>query len=156
MEEVWRDIATSPNYEVSTFGNVRHKTRLHILKPQPQKRDKKNYQVCIADTNGIQHNQKIQRLVAFAFIPNPNNKPQIDHIDRNPANNRVDNLRWVTRSEKYKNTGIRSDNTSGEKNITIRGHAFRLIIQKKTIQVSQTYPTLAEALVAREAFLQQR
>ena len=41
----------------------------------------------------------IHRLVAQAFIPNPDNKPYIDHIDGNPANNNVDNLRWCTQKE---------------------------------------------------------
>lgn len=41
----------------------------------------------------------VHRLVAETFIPNPENKPEIDHIDRNRANNKVENLRWVTRSE---------------------------------------------------------
>lgn len=45
----------------------------------------------------------VHRLVALSYIPNPENKPEIDHIDGNPKNNCVDNLRWVTRSENENN-----------------------------------------------------
>lgn len=41
----------------------------------------------------------IHRLVAMSFLPNPNNKPEVDHINRNKADNRVENLRWVTTKE---------------------------------------------------------
>lgn len=48
-------------------------------------------------------NYRAHRLVAEAFIPNPENKKEIDHIDRCPAHNNVENLRWVTRSENNRN-----------------------------------------------------
>lgn len=44
-------------------------------------------------------NHLVHRLVASAFLPNPNNLPEVDHIDRNKTNNRIDNLRWVTTQE---------------------------------------------------------
>lgn len=50
----------------------------------------------------------VHRLVAEAFIPNPYNKPTVDHIDRNPQNNHVENLRWATYREQSKNQGPRS------------------------------------------------
>ena len=61
---------------------------------------------------------RIHRLVAQHYIPNPENKPTVDHIDRNPANNHVSNLRWATIPEQMNNKGIYANNTSGHTNIT--------------------------------------
>ena len=49
------------------------------------------------------HNKLLHRLLAEAFIPNPENKPTVDHIDRNPANNDLSNLRWATHYEQHQN-----------------------------------------------------
>ena len=59
---------------------------------------------------GLTKNKKtkfflIHRLVAKAFIPNPENKPQVDHFDRNKSNNILCNLRWATRGENQRNSG---------------------------------------------------
>jgi len=119
MEEIYKDIDGFPHYEVSNLGNVRHKKRKQILKPREDKGNGTyvRYNVWIADETKKQTNQKIHQLVAKAFIPNPDNLPDIDHIDRNTANNCVDNLRWTTRSENMINMSVRSDNTSGHRGI---------------------------------------
>ena len=59
----------------------------------------------------------IHRLLAINFIPNPLNRPQVDHIDRNRQNNDLSNLRWVTQAENQANTGVRINNILREKNI---------------------------------------
>ena len=48
---------------------------------------------------------RLHRILAKHFIPNPNNLPEVDHVDRNPLNNSIDNLRWISRSENARNRG---------------------------------------------------
>ena len=60
---------------------------------------------------------RLHRLLAIAFIPNPENKPDVDHIDRNRSNNNLENLQWVTKLENNQNKGDMKNNTSGNKNI---------------------------------------
>jgi len=61
---------------------------------------------------------KVHRLVAMVFIPNPDNKPHVDHIDGNPTNNSFDNLRWCTTQENNRNRLQSRNSTSGFKGVT--------------------------------------
>lgn len=98
MEEVWKSIEGYPNYQVSNFGNVR---RVKMLKQYYD--ESKGYNVVCLSKNGNSKVVKVHQLVAKAFIPNPDSKSEIDHIDTNRTNNCVDNLRWVTRKENLNN-----------------------------------------------------
>lgn len=98
MEEIWK-ISFVNKYEVSNFGRIRHFKTKHIVKPEKEERGYCRLSIKI---NGVKKHFAVHRLVALAFIPNPENKPQVDHIDNNKENNRFDNLRWVTNEENSK------------------------------------------------------
>jgi len=100
--EIWRDIKGYEGlYQVSNLGRVKSLGRQHgflykqdrIMKPF---KTKFNYYKINLYKNGVKKNFFIHRLVALAFIPNPNNYPVINHKDENPSNNYVDNLEWCT------------------------------------------------------------
>ena len=150
MEE-YRDIDDFPNYQVSNLGNVRNKTRGNVLKPRPVKKayDYICYEVSITHTDGKQRHGKIHRLVANAFIPKVEGKLQIDHIDRNSANNNVNNLRWCNRSENNFNTNTRRDNKIGEKNIYQTKQRPNLFYVKKVGYKTKSFDTLEEAIEYR-------
>ena len=67
--------------------------------------------------DGKQKRMSVHRLVAMAYIENPDNKPQVDHINRVKTDNRILNLRWATPLENGQNKGKQINNTSGHKNI---------------------------------------
>lgn len=101
--EEWRDIAGFEGvYQVSNLGRVKRikaerRTRGgYILK---NIRQKIGYSSVNLSRSGKSAMYYIHRLVAEAFMPNPENKPEIDHIDGSRDNNKVDNLRWCTRKE---------------------------------------------------------
>ena len=68
--------------------------------------------------NGKRKNFTLHRLLALTFIPNPDNLPEVDHIDRDRSNNNLENLQWVTKLENLQNKGEYKNNTSGIKNIS--------------------------------------
>lgn len=102
MEEIWKDIKGYEGlYQVSSEGRVKSKARNgnwkeKILKPV---KTKDNYFIVGLCKNGKSKNKRINRLVAEAFIPNPENKPEVNHIDGNKHNNKISNLEWVTTKE---------------------------------------------------------
>lgn len=155
MEE-WKNIGVS-HYEVSTLGNVRNTHTGLILKPRacPKKGDYVCYDTYLdLDGNGQKH-YKIHRLVALAFLPNPDNKTEIDHIDRNPANNAVSNLRWSSRSEQCFNSRTRSDNKLGERCIQFvkDGRAKPYKVHGVRFEGAHFFATLEEAVAYRDEIL---
>lgn len=97
MNEIWKPIVGfEGRYEVSNFGNVAslkfaRGSNRRILK---QSTNTWGYSQVTLSKDRDKTNRTVHRLVAEAFIDNPNNLPQINHIDENKHNNRVDNLEW--------------------------------------------------------------
>ncbi len=109
MQEIWKPVKDFEGlYEVSNLGNVRAKDRIIDTATGPRHYKAKNlvpeitndghYRVALCNA-GRKQRIFVHRIVALAFIPNPNNYPVINHLDGNPANNNVNNLEWTTVQE---------------------------------------------------------
>jgi hypothetical protein len=109
MEE-WKDIINyEGKYQVSNLGNVKNVKSGHILKGC---NDVDGYLlVSLFDINYKKKTQKVHRLVGIAFIPNPDNLPVIDHINRDKKDNRIENLRWCSKSTNSRNRDFTISNT---------------------------------------------
>ena len=106
QQEIWKDIEGFEGlYQISNLGRVyslggrimgrmnnRYKNKPRFIKPHMRN----GYSHACLKKDGKQYHLKIHRLVAMAFIPNPNNLPFINHKDENKTNNTVENLEWCT------------------------------------------------------------
>ena len=96
--EVWRPIVGYKNYQISNFGRVKSfkQDKIIIRKPKLNVQGYLRVDLC---KGGKQKDFRVHRLVAQAFIPNPDNKPEVNHIDGYKMNCFVGNLEWATRLE---------------------------------------------------------
>ena len=148
MEE-WKVIEDFPDYQISNQGRVRSlyyrkksKTpNLQLLKPSIGNH---GYPV----VNIKKKVWTVHRFVAKAFIPNPNNLPCIDHIDRNRTNNKVENLRWVSYSENLCNKQTRTNHYYIHKT-----EYNKYCVRIAKLGICKNFETLDEALEFRDSQL---
>lgn len=154
MEEIWKDIDGYEGiYQVSNMGQVKSLDRMvtnidgvtymvrgRILR---QANDDKGYKRVTLSKNCITKNYQVHRLVAIAFIPNPNNYPVVNHLDETPQNNRVDNLEFCTQEHNLKYGTCRE-----RTNLTLRQkRPFGKHVEQWSLDgvFIKEYPSLAEA-----------
>ena len=116
MKEIWKNIEGFGGlYQVSNLGRVKSSYTNRVLKGY---KDTCGYLLVGLYKNNIRSSKKIHRLVAQAFIPNPDNKSQVNHIDEDKTNNNLSNLEWVTAKENL-NHGTRTERMSKTQSIPI-------------------------------------
>lgn len=107
---MWKKIDRNPNYSINENGEVRNDKTKHIKSPFTNKGN--GYLIVDLYQNNKSEKVPIHRLVAEAFIPNPEKKATVDHIDGDRKNNSISNLRWATYSEnnsRFGTVGVRSE-----------------------------------------------
>ena len=111
MIEQWKDVKGYEGlYQVSSIGRVKSLRIDRMLKPN----NHHEYNRVSLVKDGKKRNCLVHRLVAMAFIPNPSNKKQINHINKNRSDNRVDNIEWVTQRENTNHSYSFKKNRSSE------------------------------------------
>ena len=150
MEE-WKQIDGYDRYEISSFGNVRRNGK--VLNFQRCGGANRDYLAAGLYKDGVKKTITIHRLVALAFIPNPDNKRTVDHINRNKLDNTVANLRWATDSEqgvnRHKELGV-----LGQKYIVSYKDGFRISFVRDHLTLrSNKINTLEEAIEFRDKFI---
>lgn len=155
MVEIWKDIiGYEGRYRISNLGNVLSIKRRgsgcnktgHNLKIK-----KDIHEYCYVNLyDGLKHKSyKIHRLVAIHYLDNPENKPQVNHLDFNRQNNMVNNLEWCSMSENHKHTwqNGRGSNPLHEKGLNNPNTRYTLDNIKEMISLRRTgesYPSIAK------------
>lgn len=161
IEEIWKDVEELDNlYQVSNHGRIKRKRRKNKTKRREAgyfwasekilniKPNTDWYPILTVRIDGVKSLFYIHRLVAKCFIPNPENKPQVNHINGNKKDNHVTNLEWVTSSENRLHAHrIGLKNNRGEK------HSRHVLTESQVLLIRKEFsdnPNLKKAHIARQ------
>lgn len=123
-KRVWKELEDYPGYEISTLGELRRAGSETNLKPYD---DGRGYRKFDFKRNGKRKSAKMHQLVLKTFgPPQPSSKHVPDHLNRNKADNRIDNLEWKTQSDNVRNVGVKPSK-SGFTYIYPRGRSFQIL-----------------------------
>ena len=113
MNELWKNIEEATNYEVSNLGRIRNTKTGQILNPGIAGNGYKQVSLRMKASNKFEK-RYVHRLVAIYWIPNPEGKREVNHINLDRTNNNVENLEWITSSDnqrhKYENGDYKTSN----------------------------------------------
>lgn len=150
MKERWKAIKDyEENYLVSSFGNVINVKTGKLLKPAVHHKGYLLVQLC---KEGIKKNMRIHRLVAIAFLSNPENLPEVDHKDTDRKNNKLENLRWVTGSENTRNREVCKKATSQYNGVRLHEKSGKWQVSVWFNRTTKHLGTFTDEILAAKAF----
>ena len=169
MKEIWKDIKDYEGlYQISSLGNIRSlnriikdKNKTYLLHGKILKLGIRNkYKVINLHKNNIRKSFQVHRLVAEAFIPNPDNLAIVNHIDEDPINNNVENLEWCSQKHNvnhskhkmYHTKNAKLSNITNEKYINVKNNKYRVKI--KQIKIESYFNNLQDAILYRDLMLE--
>tara|TARA_B100001094_G_scaffold329118_1_gene391144 strand:- start:161 stop:1510 length:1350 start_codon:yes stop_codon:yes gene_type:complete len=136
MYEIWKTIQYTPNYEVSNMGNIKNKKTNKLLTINYERLKKDNKRA----RPGLSHNGKIKgyylhRIVAEHFLDNPDNLPEVNHINGDFYNNKVENLEWISKIDNMRHAS---------ENKLITRYSRRVIIKNKDTGEEKSFDSVTE------------
>ena len=136
MVEIWKTITYAPNYEISNLSNIKNKktSKLITINYERLKKDNKRARP------GLSHNGTIKayylhRIVAQHFIDNPDNLPEVNHIDGDFYNNKADNLEWISKLDNMRHAS---------KNKLMKRYTRKVIITNKETGEEKIFNSITE------------
>jgi HNH endonuclease/NUMOD4 motif len=148
MEE-WKD-SSHENYEVSNQGRVRNRSTGRIMKPYLDPHGYYSLRLC---NNKVYTKKYLHRLIAEAFIENPENLKVVDHINRDRVDNRLENLRWASYTGNMLNTSRHEQEMYGISWCANRNN-YQVHFKRNNKQKGfGNYTTLEEAKARRDAVI---